>query len=433
MDGQMKKHAVILTIAVVLLSSCRDNENAIIREVKVGGRVLTEINTDNIPSAVVRMNMSDIFTDFSIIPLETKDESLIGAYNKRVKITDNNVFLGFHGMGKPAILLRFDRDGNYLNKIGTGGRGPGEHGGSDVYAIIPDEENRIVTVEWFGLVNEGPMTYTYEGTWIESIRQPMILLYGFHKWGEDEWFSCGSASGNIQYERDSLIVVFYNHKGEVTGRIPRKVYPYPPSNGYTPGTSINIYRSGDNYKVYTPESDTVYLLTREALVAACIVLRGKDAMPYNKYIDPVSVPGKHNLRIIAETGNNYILTKSVTTKADIREYMPGVWGGAFQADNYLIVTDKKRRTGAVIEFFDDVFGIIPEKANYEQALLNRVENGRISYPIDAITFLKMAGEAGVELKDLAKFSTSPERLLALTPDSNPVILTFTLKDHIRIE
>ena len=433
MDGQMKKHAVILTIAVVLLSSCRDNENAIIREVKVGGRVLTEINVDNIPSEVVRMNMSDIFTGFSIITLETKDESLIGAYNKRVKITDNDIFFGFHGMGKPAILLRFDRAGNYLNKIGTGGRGPGEHGGSDVYAIIPDEENRIVTVEWFGLVNEGPMTYTYDGTWIESIKKPEILLSGFYKWSGGEWFSTGSVTGKPEYPRDSILVVFYRNNGDVTTIIPRKVYPESGSNSYTPYGSINVHTFQGNYKLYTPESDTVYLLNKERLVPADIIIRGRDAMPYNKQMDPLSVPGRYDIETIAETDNNYILMKRVVTKADLREYMPGRWGGVYEADYLFIISDKKRQTAAIIDTEDDVFGIFPSDKEYLFSLLRYLENGRISYPIDAITFLKMAGEAGVELKDLAKFSTSPERLLALTPDSNPVILTFTLKDHIRIE
>jgi hypothetical protein len=429
----MKNSTLFLLAIMVIIGSCSENENAAVREVRIKGQTLTEIHIDNIPSEVVRMNLSALFTDFSIIPLETNDESLIGAYNKRVKITDDDIFFGFHGMDKPAILLRFDKGGNFLNRIGSGGRGPGEHGSSDVHAIIPDEENKRVTVEWFGLVNEGAKTYNYDGTFIESITNPMILLYGFYKWAEDEWFSCGSASGNIQYERDSLLVVFYNNNGEITGLIPRKVYPYPVSNGYTPGTGIVVHRHKGNYKIFSPESDTVYILSKEKLIPADVIHRGKDAMPYNKYVDPQSVTGKHDIKIVDETDNNYILTKRVVTRANIREYMPGIWGGSFEADNLLIVADKRRRTAAVIEFVDDVFGIIPEKSKYEFSLTNNLEDGRISYPIDAITFLKMAREAGVELKDLAKFSVSPERLLALTSDSNPVILTFTLKDNIRIE
>jgi len=124
--------------------------------------------------------------------------------------------------------------------------------------------------------------------------------------------------------------------------------------------------------------------------------------------------------------------KRVITKADLREYRPGRWGGIFESEDLFAIADKKYRRAAFIETVDDVFGIFPSDPEYLFSLLRYLEDGRISYPIDAITFLKMAGDAGVELKELVKFSTSPERLLALTPDCNPIIITFTIKDHIRI-
>lgn len=428
------KNSITLLLAVVLTAaSCTNSDSGIIREVKVKGQTLTEIHIDNIPSEVVRMNFSDIFTDFSIIPLETSDQSLIGAYNKRVKITDEDIFFGFHGMDKPAVLLRFDRSGNFLNRIGTGGRGPGEHASSDVHAIIPDEEKKRVTVEWFGLVNEGPKIYGFDGSYIESIKRPEILLGGLYKWGDGEWFSTGSVTGKPEYPKDSILIVFYNNNGDVTTIFPRKVYPETGSNSYTPYGGINIYKFHGNYKLYTPESDTLYLLTKDKLIPSEIIIRGRDVMPYNKYMDPLSVPGKHDIETIAETDNNHILMKRVVTKADLREYRPGRWGGVFESDDLFIISDKKRRTAAYIKSEDDVFGIFPSNPDYLFSLLRFLEDGRISYPIDAITFLKMAGEAGVELKDLAKFSVSPERLLALTSDSNPVILTFTLKDYIKID
>ncbi|MDX9928761.1 MAG: 6-bladed beta-propeller [Bacteroidales bacterium] len=427
----MKKNLLLLTAIIALLPSCREKENAIVSETRFKGHTLTEIYLDNIPSDVINMNMSEVFADFSIIPLETNENCLIGAYNKRVRIAGDNIFFGFHGGDKPAVLLRFDVKGNFLNMIGSGGRGPGEHGGYDVYGTIPDEERKRVTVEWFGRLDEGPMTYSYDGTWIESIRYPMILLYGFYKWDEGEWFSCGSASGNIQYERDSVIVVFYNNNGEVTGKIPRSVYPFPASTGYTPGTAISVHEYRGDYKVFSPESDTVYVLSKGKLIPADIIHRGKNAKPYNQYIDPQSVTGKHDIDIVAETVNNYIFTKSVVTKADIREYMPGVWGGAFEADFSLIVADKRQRRAATVTISDDVFGILPAK--YELSMFRDIIENRICLPLDAIRFLKMVEDAGADIKDLARLSVSPERLLSLTPDSNPVILTFTLKDHIRLD
>jgi hypothetical protein len=154
-------------------------------------------------------------------------------------------------------------------------------------------------------------------------------------------------------------------------------------------------------------------------------------MPYDKVVDPQSTLGKHDIDIIDETKNNYILQKRVVTKADVREYGPGRWGGMFEADFFTIVVDKKRRTAAMIEFKDDVFGVIPAK--FEMTLFRFLDENRISFPVDAIRFLKMAEDAGVNIETLAALSTNPERIKSLTAESNPVILTFTLKDYIKIE
>lgn len=427
----MKKRILICIYAVVILASCRERESDVMRDIRFDGSTLTEINIDNIPIEVVNMNLSDIFTDFSIIPLETSENCLIGAYNKKVKIIAENIFFGFFVMDQPAVLFRFDKEGNFINKIGSGGRGPGEHSGYDVHTIITDEENERVTVQWFGLLDEGPMTYTFEGAWIESIKQPMILLGGFYEWGDGEWFSRGSVTGKPEFPRDSVLIIFYNKEGEITGKIPRTVYPETNSDGYTPSSSLSVHKSQGDYKIFSSESDTVYRLTKESLIASDVIKRGKDAMPYNRIIDPQSILGKYDINIIAETKSNYILHKRVVTKADISEYRPGRWGGSLEADNFTLVADKKRRSAAMVEFKDDVFGIIPDK--FEMNLFRYLDENRISYPVDAIRFLKMAEDAGVDLETLAALSTNPERIKSLTAESNPVILTFTLKDYIKIE
>jgi hypothetical protein len=427
----MKMKVLLCIYAVVILASCRETGSDVMRDVRFNGSTLTEIYIDNIPPEVVSMNLSDIFTDFSIVPLETSENCLIGAYNKKVKITAENIFFGFFVMDQSAVLFRFDKEGNFINKIGSGGRGPGEHGGYDVQTIIADEENERVTVEWFGLLNEGPMTYTYDGAWIESIKQPMILLGGFYEWSAGEWFSRGNATGKPEFPRDSVLIIFYNKQGEITGKIPRTVYPETNSDGYTPSSSLSVHKSQGSFKIFSSESDTVYRLTRESLIASEVINRGKDAMPYNRIVDPQSILGKYDINIIAETKSNYILQKRVVTKADISEYRPGRWGGSFEADYFTLVADKKRRSVGSVKIKDDVFGIIPDK--FEMNLFRYLDENRVSFPVDAIRFLKMAEDAGVDLETLAALSTNPERIKSLTAESNPVILTFTLKDYIKIE
>ena len=427
----MRKSITLLLAVALTAVSCRNHDSDVIREVRVKGKILTEIVIDNIPTEVVRMNLSDLYEEFRIIPLETNDNCLIGQWNRRIKITENELFIGYHGGGDPAILLRFDPEGNFINRIGAGGRGPGEHLGPDVDHIIPDDKSQTVAIAWGGLVNEGPMKYNYDGTYIESIENPAILLYGFYKWQDDEWFSLGSTTGNPQYPRDSMLMVFYNNNGEITKLFPRTVYPSPPTNNYTPYGRISLYKYNNQYKVFSPGNDTVYNVSKEELIPSEVIFSGRNAMPYNQYLDPAAIVGRHDLEIIAENDNIILIEKTIITKTDFREYRPGVWGGTYETDKQTIAIDKKNKKAAYIEITDDIFGFLPE--GFLEYVLESIEDNRVSYSFDAIRYLTFLKEAGIDPQEMVKLAVSPDRLRGLTQDSNPIVISFVLRDHIAIK
>lgn len=69
------------------------------------------------------LGLSEIVTDIKYIPLETTPDCLIG--NMMVFRFDNDIYVQAHD-GNESIY-RFNKDGSYLNKIGTCGRGPNEY------------------------------------------------------------------------------------------------------------------------------------------------------------------------------------------------------------------------------------------------------------------------------------------------------------------
>lgn len=67
------------------------------------------------------INTTDIFELVDFIPLETKPECLTGI--GRVVLTEDEIYL--FSQDQQGVLM-FDREGNFLRKIGKLGRGPGE-------------------------------------------------------------------------------------------------------------------------------------------------------------------------------------------------------------------------------------------------------------------------------------------------------------------
>ena len=62
----------------LLMSSCKDSEKNVLKEVIFRGDKITEIQFDNIPVEIREVRLSELFSDFQIIPLETKKECVIG-------------------------------------------------------------------------------------------------------------------------------------------------------------------------------------------------------------------------------------------------------------------------------------------------------------------------------------------------------------------
>lgn len=425
----MKKELLICLTAIMVLASCRDDKNAAVREVRVKGQTLTEIHIDRISPEEKEMRFSDFFDGFRIIPLETSDNCLIGHWNRRVIITETNIFFGFQGTSDIATLYRFDKDGNYLNNIGTGGRGPGEHRGSDVGQIISDDNKQILTVAWSG--RGETMNYRYDGSYLGSIRRPMILLSGIYKWSDSLWFSLGSASGIPEFSRDSLLLVFYDNNGQIMGMHPRTVYPPVKGEKYTPQGSISIHIYNNRYKIFSPESDTVYIITPESKTPSEIISSVVGRIPYNRYTEPQNIVGKHDISFIAETDGYYLLHKTIFTDADFTQYAPGKWSARLKIEEKIILVDKQSKEATFVKLTDDVFGFLPE--GFISYALSDMRDHRIAEQMDAMNFMKAIYENGIDNSDLMHLTTSPDRLRGLTQESNPVVITFTLKDHIRIE
>lgn len=434
----MKRVIIPGLITIACFASCRNTESDVLRDIRFNGSTLTEIHIDNVPAEKVEMKFSEIFTDFTITALETSDSSLLKTDGGRVWFTENDMFISYQNASQtglfPASLLRFDKQGNFKNTIGRGGRGPGEHQGYILSHLICDDDNQTLVAAWEGGAgNEGPMIYKYDGTWIDQITYPLDLMGGnISQYSEREWLWTGVAAGNARIQRDSVLMMFFSNEGDIVKLIPRTSYPPAGESKYTPpafNSSAYLYKG--NYKVYLPGLDTIYAIKERSMIPSGVIYPGKNGLPFNKYVEPSTINGLHRIDLVAETDNNIILTKSVILNAEVSEYRPGQWGGMYSTDEFLIVIDKKSGKAITAELKDDVLGLFPD-VNLT-GLFSLLKNNRISLPFESIRYLNTLKEKGIDKEEILKMAVSEERLRNLTAESNPVIVSFILKDHIKID
>lgn len=125
----MKKERILyLIIFALFFTFCADDKSKI---------TVNEINFKSISIEETGVkNFMDSGKIKKIVKLETNDDSLIGNIDS-IKIAENgDILVGdFYSSKK---VLRFDKDGKYIQSYGKVGRGPGEHVSIKNFDILPD-------------------------------------------------------------------------------------------------------------------------------------------------------------------------------------------------------------------------------------------------------------------------------------------------------
>ena len=125
----MKKIGLILFIALISIACNRQanrqasNDNMIDLSRQLSNRIVGKV--------------SDFADAVSHIILETCNESLLPAHSFIIHIDSQNIFV----LGRHRVY-RFDGNGNFKNRIGSRGQGPGEF--ESLYAAIVDYDNHQV-------------------------------------------------------------------------------------------------------------------------------------------------------------------------------------------------------------------------------------------------------------------------------------------------
>ncbi len=135
-------------------------------------------------------------------------------------------------------------------------------------------------------------------------------------------------------------------------------------------------------------------------------------------------------KILAETDYNLFMQKQIIKSVKTNQYKPGKWSVSIVPEYQLIIIDKKTRKGTYAKLTDDIFHFLSDEfLNYR---LEWAENHRVNISVQAIDYLKAIKESKSVESATKEAMIHRDKLKGVTENSNPIILTFTLNDRIRI-
>lgn len=243
------KNTFIIFSFMLLLLSCNNKKEE-----------LPILNVIEAISNKVDMNISDIATRVTLVPLETNENILIGRISK-VLIDDKYIIISHDNQ-----CSLFDRNGKFLNKIGNRGEGPEEY--AYINAVIFDNKNIIVCS--FPQMKK----YKLDGTFISSFRTPARNFDNIAQLDENLYVGFTANFSGAEKTR----FIFFDDQEQVDSIVNTQTY-----NGS--GVIVRYYDEGMFFerdeKMFFKEylNDTVYSISKDMKLSPVYTLYLGDFKP----------------------------------------------------------------------------------------------------------------------------------------------------------
>lgn len=254
----MKYKVFYLLVIIFIYSGCDSSDTTSDTDLETIKVEVSEIKEE--------VDITPIVRNIKNIQLETSEECLLRLIRK-IDIYDNKVFV----LDIKDGLFVFDFEGDFLYKIGTIGKGPGEYSRAACFAL-DKKKNQIEINDFSGKL----LTYSISGDFISERK----LLFGFRDFEKDDY---GDYVINRPiFRRNSKNSDPINHKilyGNFDDNF-KKYRPYFQG----PGPNIIISSGGNLTKnkdlFHYIDNDTVFQINREdGILAKYFIDFGKQALP----------------------------------------------------------------------------------------------------------------------------------------------------------
>ena len=376
------KHILYVT-CLLLFISCENKNSKVLK------------NADGHLSLVFEKQSSSIFFSdrifkkIEITPLETADDCLVGE-DPELLSDDHHYFIRDY---QQEFILRFDKSGKFINRIGRRGGGPGEYKAIEDYYI--DSKAKVVEV----LETYGPiLRYKYDGTFISSMKVDGFAN-SFIKTGDTYWINRGM---NHELASDGRLFKV-SEDGTVIDR-------FLPLKTHWPSITEQCFsRSGNIISFKECLSHLVYRIIDDGPVKTTVIDFGKYDIPQYLYsrdfpaaIDALRSKGYASIEKYLENNKFIYIFFRVTQ-----------YGKNTDIYNHWLVN---KNTG----------NSVLQKLSHDDPLWVMMENAKVLTDDDKLIFIANA-QMFKECID-PFFNNTNLTMASLSEESNPVIVSLQIND-----
>lgn len=367
-----------------------------------------EIRYENLLKNKQIIGLSQLALNVEYIPLETNDDCIIG--RGKYFFTDSLLFVS-----NRDHILKFSRNGKFLRKIGSPGRGPGEIDIIRTMSIIPDK--RLIVIQKNS--ENKLLFFSFDGKLIKTINIPytwMIKVMNDEKYIAYDSGSAGSEKYTFRLtnEHGDTISVVNNYTTWDYVRHLTVVHP-----AFEP---FYFYRNNFFFKAMY--NDTVYTLNSNKIVPNYFINLGKFKLPDELRPERINI---NDIKIYTDNRIKYYFANvfEAANMIFLASYCYGI------ADPMYLLFDRDKQNG----------NLLVNKSGTSTGFINDWDGGMDFWPTGSISndqvFMVidiLAFQGVLEDKELSqKLIKFPEKqrqlenmISKLDVTNNPIIMVVTI-------
>ena len=261
---------VFSVLTAVLLISCTkvNKKNTILLSRDTHPTTVIAIDPTQTPES---FNLSEVADSAFIIPLETRDECLIDGISW-TQVTDDRIFIS-GGENSLFPVYVFNKTGQFLNRIGVRGRGPGELISPQGFTVDAAKKE----VDLYDDALRKHFIFDYNGVFLRDVKNNIYCVDHARVEGDiNAYFSCFQTN-TPEADGNNYEVIVADKSGKRIGL----AFPYT-SDRYADGCiSIPFNFSSHNESLYFFKTfnDTIYSITPTSISPRFIFDFGKYGAP----------------------------------------------------------------------------------------------------------------------------------------------------------
>jgi hypothetical protein len=399
-----------LLFVLILFLACSCNSNTRESNSVSGNDKFFEIKYENILANTKIVPLSQVASNIEYIKLETNDECMIRKINSCF-FTDSLIFIA-----NRDHILKFSRDGKFLQKIGKPGRGPGEIDLIRTMTLLPDK--RMIAVQKNAI--KEMLFFSFDGTVVKAVNIPEALYIKVINDGRFIVYDPGTdgASKNtfslINETGDTISGI-----GNYCSWINTSGMAFMEGSYPEPFLYKNKWYFKDRY------NDTVYTVVSDRIIPSYSVNMGKYKLPDELRLERI---GTDQIQLYINKAPNY--SYAILFEAADKLFI--VSESYHVLKRKYLLFDKKEGIGSLLDNGNDVSkGFVNDMdGGMDFWPLGIVNDNQVYMPLDIVTLKKElekinTGEKTVKYRDKQK---EFEKMIN-TSDilDNPILMIATLK------